>query len=187
MVSQNDTSEKIFLLARQAKTPIEKKPKAAYCSCRDAFLPGPSSRLRQDLRPRAFVVSHLGSVMPAVCLTRPQYVLRSYCDSGSSRLPGREADMLTSMLGAALPSRCFSSSAHCFGTIAMADKGSGWCVTDSINCVNGDTGTAGGRDQAVLASSCTTCGMCRRCEACSSRRKPGVAPGWWWVSIVDLV
>lgn len=70
---------------------------AAYCSCRDAFLPGPSSPLRQSLRlrPRAFIVSHLGSVMPAVCLTRPQYVLRSYCESGSSRLPGMEADMLT--------------------------------------------------------------------------------------------
>ena len=68
---------------------------AAYCSCRDTFPPGPSSRLRQGLCTRAFfLVSHLGSVMPAVCLTRPQYVLRSYCDSGSSRLPGREADML---------------------------------------------------------------------------------------------
>lgn len=33
--------------------------------------------------------------MPAVCLARPQYVLRSYCDSGSSRLPGREADILS--------------------------------------------------------------------------------------------
>lgn len=66
---------------------------AAYCSCRDAFLPGPSSGFRQGSRPGAFVVSHLGSVMPAVCLTRPQYVLRSYCDSGSSRLPGREADI----------------------------------------------------------------------------------------------
>jgi hypothetical protein len=32
--------------------------------------------------------------MPAVRLTRPQYVLRSYCDSGSSRLPGMEVDML---------------------------------------------------------------------------------------------
>lgn len=87
-------------LARQAKAPIGKKPMAAYCSCRDAFLPGPSSRLRQSLRPRAFIVSHLGSVMPAVCLTRPQYVLRSYCDSGSSRLPGMEADMLAWVLEA---------------------------------------------------------------------------------------
>ena len=42
--------------------------------------------------------SHLGSVMPAVCLTRPQYVLRSYCESGSARLPGREADMVAAML-----------------------------------------------------------------------------------------
>lgn len=77
---------------------------AAYCSCRDAFLPGPSSRLRQSLRPRAFIVSHLGSVMPAVCLTRPQYVLRSYCDSGSSRLPGMEADMLAWVLEASFVS-----------------------------------------------------------------------------------
>lgn len=42
--------------------------------------------------------SHLGSVMPAVCLARPQYVLRSYCDSGNSRLPGREADMVSNGL-----------------------------------------------------------------------------------------
>lgn len=42
--------------------------------------------------------SHLGSVMPAVCLTRPQYVLRSYCDSGSARLPGSEADMFATRL-----------------------------------------------------------------------------------------
>lgn len=39
--------------------------------------------------------SHLGSVMPAVCLTRPQYVLWSYWESGSSRLPGKEADMVS--------------------------------------------------------------------------------------------
>lgn len=32
--------------------------------------------------------------MAAVCLARPQYVLRSYWDSGNSRLPGREADMV---------------------------------------------------------------------------------------------
>jgi hypothetical protein len=43
------------------------------------------------------LISHLGSVMLAVCLTRPQYVLRSYCDSGSSLLPGIEADMLSSL------------------------------------------------------------------------------------------
>lgn len=38
-------------------------------------------------------VSHLGSAIWADCLTRPQYVLRSYCDAGRSRAPGREADM----------------------------------------------------------------------------------------------
>lgn len=42
--------------------------------------------------------------MPAVCLTRPQYVLRSYCESGSSRLPGMEADMLAWVLAAAFVS-----------------------------------------------------------------------------------
>jgi hypothetical protein len=36
--------------------------------------------------------------MPAVCLTRPQYVLRSYWESGSARLPGREADMVAAVL-----------------------------------------------------------------------------------------
>lgn len=41
------------------------------------------------------VGTHLGSEMLAQCLTRPQYVLRSNCDSGSSRLPGSEADILS--------------------------------------------------------------------------------------------
>lgn len=49
--------------------------------------------------------------MPAVCLTRPQYVLRSYCDSGSSRLPGIEADMLAWVLEAAFFSVFLVSSA----------------------------------------------------------------------------
>lgn len=31
--------------------------------------------------------------MPADSRTRPQYVVRSYCDRGSSRLPGREVDI----------------------------------------------------------------------------------------------
>lgn len=65
---------------------------AAYCCCRDLLL-------SCFLPPKcACQCSHLGSVMPAVCLTRPQYVLRSYCDSGSSRLPGSEADMLRQFL-----------------------------------------------------------------------------------------
>jgi hypothetical protein len=46
---------------------------------------------------RAGVDSHLGSDMLAQCLTRPQYVLRSNRDSGSSRLPGIEADILSSL------------------------------------------------------------------------------------------
>ncbi len=37
--------------------------------------------------------SHLGSEMSAECRTRPQYVLRSYCDAGNSRLPGSEEVM----------------------------------------------------------------------------------------------
>lgn len=32
--------------------------------------------------------------MSAEWRTRPQYVLRSYCEVGSSRFPGIEADML---------------------------------------------------------------------------------------------
>jgi len=39
------------------------------------------------------VHSHLGSDIFAECLTRPQYVERSCCDTGSSRLPGSEADI----------------------------------------------------------------------------------------------
>ena len=39
-------------------------------------------------------ISHLGSDISADCLTRPQYVERSYCDAGRSRAPGREDDMM---------------------------------------------------------------------------------------------
>lgn len=83
--------------------------------------------------------------MPAVCLTRPQYVLRSYCDSGSSRLPGKEADMLASALGAALPFSVFVFSPMLRGdrdgrALALGKpqerKAAGSCVTDSISCVN---------------------------------------------------
>lgn len=35
-------------------------------------------------------LSHLGSEISAECFTRPQYVLRSYRETGSSRVPGRE-------------------------------------------------------------------------------------------------
>lgn len=38
--------------------------------------------------------AHLGSVRPAVCRTRPQYVLRSYRDSGRALWPGSEADIV---------------------------------------------------------------------------------------------
>lgn len=38
--------------------------------------------------------AHLGSVRPAVCRTRPQYVLRSYRDSGRALGPGSEADIV---------------------------------------------------------------------------------------------
>jgi hypothetical protein len=40
------------------------------------------------------LIPHLGSDISAACLTRPQYVLRSYCEIGSSRLPGNEADII---------------------------------------------------------------------------------------------
>jgi hypothetical protein len=42
---------------------------------------------------------HLGSEIFAACRTRPQYVLRSYCEGGSSRLPGRDADIVKNSLG----------------------------------------------------------------------------------------
>ncbi len=41
-------------------------------------------------------LTDLGSAISADCLTLPQYVERSYCDAGSSLLPGKEADMLGS-------------------------------------------------------------------------------------------
>lgn len=36
------------------------------------------------------LLSHLGSEMSAAWRTRPQYVLRSYCETGRSRFPGNE-------------------------------------------------------------------------------------------------
>ena len=36
---------------------------------------------------------HLGSERSAECRTRPQYELRSYREAGSSRWPGRDADI----------------------------------------------------------------------------------------------
>lgn len=47
------------------------------------------------------LLSHLGSDRSIECLTRPQYVFKSYCDDGKSLLPGRDADIaarLTSLL-----------------------------------------------------------------------------------------
>jgi hypothetical protein len=40
---------------------------------------------------------HLGSEIFAACRTRPQYVLRSYWEAGSSRLPGIEDDISRSL------------------------------------------------------------------------------------------
>lgn len=56
--------------------------------------------------------SHLGSAISAECFTRPQYVLRSCWDAGSSLLPGKDADMLNSLrrLSIALESFPLSSS-----------------------------------------------------------------------------
>lgn len=73
--------------------------------------------------------------MPAVCLTRPQYVLRSYCDSGSSRLPGMEDDMLARRLVAPLVSFFFYS---CFALVHSGREGprAGGCVMDPISSVN---------------------------------------------------
>lgn len=41
--------------------------------------------------------THLGSEISAAWRTRPQYVFRSYCDAGRSRLPGIDADMAASL------------------------------------------------------------------------------------------
>ena len=49
---------------------------------------------------------HLGSEMFAECMTRPQYVLRSYCEAGSSRLPRSEADMTMLAGGTCRTWRC---------------------------------------------------------------------------------
>jgi hypothetical protein len=72
--------------------------------------------------------------MAAVCLTRPQYVLRSYCDSGSSRLPGMEDDMLALRPGHA----CFLFlSLLCLALTRAAEKESEQTasVAGSISCV----------------------------------------------------
>ncbi len=66
--------------------------------------PGPANKERPskqsvssllDTTDSHLLSTHRGSVMPAVCFTRPQYVLRSYWDTGRSRPPGSEADMVT--------------------------------------------------------------------------------------------
>lgn len=91
--------------------------------------------------------------------------------------------MLASALGAVLPFSVFVFSPMLRGdrdgrALALGKpqkrKAAGSCVTDSIR-----------RCSRRVAHK--TCGMCRRCKACSSRRKPGVAPAWWWVPIVDLL
>lgn len=136
--------------------------------------------------------------MPAVCLTRPQYVLRSYCDSGSSRLPGREADIVAWVLGAAFVS--LFTSPLCFVMVATAgfyraakweeEKGGALGVTDSISWTIETPAPL----EAVIRqclSGCTTCGMCRRCEAFwlaravakrASRRPGGGFQSWIFVS-----
>ena len=55
--------------------------------------PAPSSREVFPGMVYTSSISHLGSDISADCFTRPQYVERSYCDAGRSRVPGREEDM----------------------------------------------------------------------------------------------
>lgn len=43
-------------------------------------------------------LSHLGSDMLAACCTRPQYVLRSNCETGRSRFPGSDDVMANDLL-----------------------------------------------------------------------------------------
>jgi hypothetical protein len=59
------------------------------------------------------VLSHLGSDMSAECLTRPQYVERSYCEAGRSRFPGREADILA---------RALWSGGFCFDALGNVEE-----------------------------------------------------------------
>ena len=47
----------------------------------------------RDIPDALCLPSYLGSEISAEWRTRPQYVLRSYCEVGSSRLPGIEADI----------------------------------------------------------------------------------------------
>ena len=42
----------------------------------------------------SYFSSHLGSDISTECRTRPQYEDRSYCETGSSRLPGSESDIV---------------------------------------------------------------------------------------------
>ena len=46
-------------------------------------------------------MAYLGSAISADCLTRPQYVVRSYSDAGRSRVPGIEADIASKGKGEA--------------------------------------------------------------------------------------
>ena len=47
------------------------------------------------------MIYHLGSAMSIHCLTRPQYVERSYLDAGRSRPPGIEADITGTFVSSA--------------------------------------------------------------------------------------
>lgn len=57
------------------------------CSKKNMFVFMPETSFVQEIN------THLGSVNPTACFTLPRYVLRSYCETGRSLVPGNEADM----------------------------------------------------------------------------------------------
>lgn len=98
--------------------------------------------------------------MPAVCLARPQYVLRSYCDSGSSRFPGREADILYVFVRVRVSSvtlSCRSAAADSRGT------GSRWSGRGAGRFSQRHLGMMGNRMRSCVARDTIPLPEARRC------------------------
>lgn len=71
-------------------------PKESCCVSASAFRRQALGQMVQS-RPTLYQLaelSHLMSAISAECLTRPQYVVRSYRDAGKGRDPGNEVDMV---------------------------------------------------------------------------------------------
>lgn len=73
-------------------------------------------------------LSHLGSDIVAECWTRPQYVLRSYWETGRSRLPGSEDVILCE--GEGVKQQWLLRARTSFGGLGMAARVGKWSRYD---------------------------------------------------------